>query len=318
MAQKIKRKNCKEYYIALGYNESDAIAAAKSYARRNCSSCIEYWRDRHPDWTEEQAQHALSEKLSLINTHRPDLRGDKNPGSKSKTSAIERRQRSPKCIEFYQKHYPELSDVEHEELLAKHMAYSKSKITPDTCCTQPEYWEARGYTHEEAIAMIHDGRFAFSLEKCVTKYGEEEGRKFYEDRQKRWQQSLRNRFIKESCNGIHQSRFANVIINSLMCYWPDIEKEFNIDKYSFDLRYKNVLIEFNGDYWHMNPAKYKSSAINKTSKKSAKDIWERDAQKITTATTAGYNILVVWESEYKSDPIATIQKCKDYINGNIK
>lgn len=313
MSRKEKRKNCKEYWITQGYSMDEAIEKAKEYARKNCSSCIEYWRDRHPDWTEQQCQIALSEKLSIINTHRPDLTGKNNPSHSSKTTVIERRKRSPMCIEFYINKHPNKTYEECVKLLDKHKAYCKSKMVPEVICTCPEYWTSRGYSRDEAINIIHDGRFAFSLKKCIMKYGEECGRKFYEDRQIRWQQSLRKNFIKFGYNGIHQSQFANSIIDILNQYFDDLDKEFNIAKYSFDLKRNQKLIEFNGDYWHMNPSKYQANDVNKTSKKIAQDIWDNDLAKINEARSCGYQVLVIWESEYRKDPIGIIQKCKEFL-----
>ena len=46
----------------------------------------------------------------------------------------------------------------------------------------------------------------------------------------------------------------------------------------------------------------------------AQYIWDKDLDKKNTAINAGYDVMVVWESEYKNDPDAVISKCVDFLN----
>jgi len=64
----------------------------------------------------------------------------------------------------------------------------------------------------------------------------------------------------------------------------------------YDIKHKDCIIEFNGDYWHANPKIY--SATDKIRGKLASEIWHRDAEKLYIASNAGFRVLVVWESDY--------------------
>jgi phage FluMu protein Com len=64
----------------------------------------------------------------------------------------------------------------------------------------------------------------------------------------------------------------------------------------------NLIIEYNGDYWHCNPIKYDENYYNQKKGKYAKDIWEYDNNKLELIRSYGYNLEIVWESELKSDP----------------
>ena len=75
----------------------------------------------------------------------------------------------------------------------------------------------------------------------------------------------------------------------------------------------NKLIEFNGDYWHANPLFYGPMSFIKAKNKKAKDIWEYDNIKINTAKYQGYDVLVIWENEYKTNKEETINKCIDFL-----
>lgn len=63
---------------------------------------------------------------------------------------------------------------------------------------------------------------------------------------------------------------------------------------------KKILIEFNGDYWHCNPIKYKPDFFHHVKKLSAKEIWQLDEKRLETISAFGYKILVIWESEFKN------------------
>jgi G:T-mismatch repair DNA endonuclease (very short patch repair protein) len=62
---------------------------------------------------------------------------------------------------------------------------------------------------------------------------------------------------------------------------------------------KNLIVEFNGDYWHMNPQKYSPDSYNKACNMIASEIWERDREKIGIAEKHGYRVCCIWEADYK-------------------
>lgn len=79
--------------------------------------------------------------------------------------------------------------------------------------------------------------------------------------------------------------------------------------YDFYLPDSNLIIEYQGDYWHANPLKYKSGtllSIILKGKVLVDDIWARDALKKQSAITAGHNFISIWESEYKLQGLQVI------------
>jgi hypothetical protein len=79
----------------------------------------------------------------------------------------------------------------------------------------------------------------------------------------------------------------------------------------YDVKHKDCIIEFNGDYWHANPKIY--SSVDKIRGKLASEIWKRDAKKLATAEEAGFRILVVWESDYLENRETTIENTIKWI-----
>ena len=75
------------------------------------------------------------------------------------------------------------------------------------------------------------------------------------------------------------------------------------------------VIEFNGDYWHANPAKYKPDDLVplRGGSKYAKDIWQMDKFKHNSIKARGFDVLIVWESEYLKNPTDKIQEVIEWI-----
>jgi len=50
----------------------------------------------------------------------------------------------------------------------------------------------------------------------------------------------------------------------------------------------------------------------------AKQIWDFDKKKISYIESIGYEVLVIWESDYKQNPEKIIQDCIDFLkNKNV-
>lgn len=86
-----------------------------------------------------------------------------------------------------------------------------------------------------------------------------------------------------------------------------------LDRYVvYDIKHKDCIIEFNGDYWHANPKIYNET--DKIRGTFVKDIWNYELEKINLAKNLGYRIMVIWESDFLDDKIKTIEKVKKWIS----
>lgn len=86
-------------------------------------------------------------------------------------------------LEKVSKYQKELSDK----------SYAKHRGSKDRTATQVGYWVKKGYTEEQSIEIIRENQKTFTIEKCIQKYGEEEGIKRYLDRQIKWQETIKNK-----------------------------------------------------------------------------------------------------------------------------
>jgi hypothetical protein len=164
---------------------------------------------------------------------------------------------------------------------------------------------------------IEKQKYAHTLDYFVEKYGKENGHIQFKQHKKRIISNLivikKNKSLislelfkalKENLNtdnvfyGSNEMFILNTEINKL---------------YFYDFTYKNKIIEFHGDFWHMNPKKYSANEKNKQTNILAKDIWEHDKNKSILANKNGYDILIIWESDYKSDKTNTVLKCLNFL-----
>lgn len=208
----------------------------------------------------------------------------------------------------------------------------------DRTSCQLNYWIKKGYSEDEARYLISDRQRTFTLEKCIEKYGEEEGIRVYNERQVKWSRKIEKMYQngefskapKSPHNSSLYSQIEKEFINDLIIHGineEDIQTykthqlellNDNFDRchnrrFMYDITYKNKIIEFNGDFWHMNPSIYDENYFNKISKIYAKDKWEIDKIKIECARKNGYDVLIVWEHDYRKDKENTIQKCLNFL-----
>lgn len=74
---------------------------------------------------------------------------------------------------------------------------------------------------------------------------------------------------------------------------------YSVGRYVCDIYIEslNLIIEFNGDYWHCNPNKYNKDYLHPHKKKTAKEIWGEDKLRVDNIKQYGYHLEVIWECE---------------------
>lgn len=253
------------------------------------------------------------------------FKGENNPNHSSKTTEQQRKERSPFSKEFYKARGRNEEEV-HD--------FVKTALKDRLTETQLEYWIAKGYNEETAKEMLSERQRTFTLEKCIAKYGEIEGRKKYENRQIQWSRKIEEKYKNGEFSKLPKSIHTSAISNYEIKCINEIITKLNITEYKggssideqfkmfdtgkrriyvYDFVYENKVIEFNGDYWHCNPNEYDKNFYNKSLKMTASQKWKEDEYKIKLIEEKGYKVLVIWESEYNDNPEATIQKCIDFI-----
>ena len=184
--------------------------------------------------------------------------------------------------------------------------------------TQIDYWLNKGYSEQEAKEKLSERQKTFSKKICIEKYGKEEGLKIWKERQAKWMKSM----PRQNFSAISQELFWRIVdhkqfIAPLKDVWfAELDKTNNahdssgtnhektlvlngaVIKPDFLIESDKKIIEFDGDYWHS------PRIANPT----------REALREHNILDAGYDLLRIKESDYRSDPKNTIQKCIEFIN----
>lgn len=73
-------------------------------------------------------------------------------------------------------------------------------------------------------------------------------------------------------------------------------KRYRVDAYDAA---SNTVYEFNGDYWHGNPAKYTRDQMNEINGETFGALFDKTQSKLKDLLENGYNVVSVWENDFK-------------------
>lgn len=296
---------------------------SQEYKERNPNSLLTTVKDKQ-NTSKNSGKHMKQEKYKKMFSDK--IKGEKNPNHKSKTTEQERKERSPFSKEFYKNNI--LTDKEIENILTQFREKSFKNRVLDT---QIEYYLRQGYSEKESKKLLKKRQTTFSKEICIQKYGQEKGIVIFNNRQNKWNDSMnKNGNMKGGFSIISQKLFFNLleyykIEKKINIYFATKNKEIKINGidnilflYDFtDLDQKKI-IEYNGDLYHANPKIYENIDTPHPFRKNltAEDIWKKDGEKLRIALLNGFQVLTIWDSEYKKDKENTIKKCLKFLNLN--
>jgi len=291
------------------------------------------------------------------------------------------------CVEFWIRKGS--TEIEAKEKISEIQKLNASKVNHKTKSqtTRLSYWLNKGYDFEDAKIKLKERQTTFTLEKCISKYGEEIGKIKYQERQDKWQKTLNENNDKDELDkkrGLNKEQFIekhgiekyNKNIESIRygntkealiekfgetfyidrinkiktakrnsgfnkyskismelfieiekyliekCYYGKNEKvvQFydNDGKYFcfyVDFMCGDKIIEFYGNYYHGNPEFYNKDIIigSKYKHYTVEDIWKRDSERIKLIEEKGYQVLIVWENDYKKSKEKIKNKCIEWI-----
>lgn len=177
----------------------------------------------------------------------------------------------------------------------------------DAGCTLPYfikmYGEVAGTIKYEEV----NRKKAYSLETCFRLYGKDQGKINYCNF---WNRKL------VPYSKISQKLF-DVICNRLnldkdCVYYATNNKEFGkydeisktYKKFDFVIPSIKFCIEFNGDIYHANPKQFNPGDVPKSrgNRKTAYELWESDRAKNKILEDLGFDVIVIWESDYNENP----------------
>ena len=197
-----------------------------------------------------------------------------------------------------------------------------------------EYNKSRAVTLDNMIKRygVQDGlfhwnqyverqRYTCTLEYFIEKYGDTIGTEKYNDFVEK--RNTSNRLFGPSA--ISLEMFDKLIKNykNNIVYYDENEYSVHTNKqclYHVDYYDKtlNIIIEFYGDFFHLNPKIYDANFIQfKHHEKAilAKNRWQHDKERIDDIQqTLNCKVIIVWESTYKNGKKGTINSLIQMIN----
>lgn len=179
-----------------------------------------------------------------------------------------------------------------------------------------EFWMRKyNMTEEQAKEKVNEYQIHNGLEWSISQYGVDEGPLVFEARMENWNSKMATS-VKTGKSKISNEMFA-LVDDDRGGYYAAHEKLVKCQSkvYRVDYLFGNHIIEFFGDYWHADPRLYSAESVM-IGGKLASELWIRDERKIADLRTKGYNVLVVWEQDYKKDPEAIINQCKQFLENN--
>lgn len=248
------------------------------------------------------------------------------------------RKRSRNCVEFWIKkgYSVEEANLKTKEVMNEIHQKTSIKLKSDPkkyaskYPTKIEYYLSKGVSEKDAKDKISEIQNRFSLDGCIKKYGEVIGNEIFQNRQIKWQKSLsENGNMKGGYSEISQVLFRDIInlydINKIkdVFFWTKnkeyyIKSSKSIFLYDFVDISKMKIIEYNGDQYHANPNIYDEfdfpHPYHKEKGYSSSDIWQKDKYKMDLAKNNGFDVLIIWDSEYRKNPKQTLEKCIKFIN----
>ena len=290
----------KEFWIKKGLSEEDAIQQVKNIQSKASSNKTFQMRSKISNAT---SPFKIETWL--------------NKGYTEEQAKIEIQSRKKCNIEYWVK-----KGFTQEESILKVSEFQTAAAKnskPDDCVpTQLKYWIKKGLSSDEAKLAVIERQKTFSLEKCISKYGEELGREKWIARQEKWKLKVFNdiQWIGGGMSKVSHELFSSLNEPNALTGKTErfIRDSDNVFKYDFCIKETKKIIEFNGDFWHCNPKTYSPSYFHRIKKMTAQEIWNYDIIKEKLAKSKGYDYLTIWESEFKLFPDDTINKCKQFLN----
>lgn len=90
-------------------------------------------------------------------------------------------------------------------------------------------------------------------------------------------------------------------------------KRYNVDAFNPET---NTIYEFYGDFWHGNPNVFNGELINKVKKMSFKNIYEKTKNRENELKSAKYNIIFIWENDWKNFKKDLNEKNNNFYTGS--
>lgn len=222
------------------------------------------------------------------------------------------------------KAYNKSRAITKENLIARH-GHDKGSAKWENYVKRQAYTNSAEYLGVERYESINKKKM-HNIHTFTDRYGDDGERKYIEYLER---QSLRPFFSKKSQKLFDVLVETSGLFDGCDVYYATKNKEFVIyskenDRpyfYDFVCPSMNLCIEFHGDHYHGNPKIYcpddylKGRGVNKMT---AKEKWACDDIKNEAIIKRGYDLIIVWESDFDENENEVVGRIKEYVSKRNK
>lgn len=212
------------------------------------------------------------------------------------------------------------------------------------CCI--EFYLEKGMSQEDALNALKERQATNTLNTYIKKYGEIDGPKMFMKRNEKWSEDMENRYRngeysrnpdnkgngtycrftsiieKEFCSGLitrmrelgidENKIYSTLTKNSQYCIFHNGRRYF-YDFVFIDGHIRKI-IEFNGDFWHMNPSLHNADDINSVLNKTAKELWDDfEEKRFVAENEQNFEVYVVWENDWNKNKYEVFDNCLNFL-----
>jgi very-short-patch-repair endonuclease len=153
-----------------------------------------------------------------------------------------------------------------------------------------------------------------SLDFLIEKHGKEKGESIFFSKLDKMHSSN-----KKGYSSLSQKLFREIqqYTNIQEVRFAEHGGEIHIGQYKADFTDINQrkIIEFNGDRFHANPTIYESTDTPNpfNTNLTSQEIWKRDEARLNFLKKNGFDILVIWEKDYKLNPDKCLEEAITFL-----
>jgi hypothetical protein len=211
------------------------------------------------------------------------------------------------------------------ELCIKRHGAERGKKMWDSYRERQAYTNSEEYLGFDGYKRVNKLK-SHTLENYIDRYGDDGKQRFVE-----YFRNLSK--THKGYSAISQKLFDELVsiepFNGLKCYYGKTTGEYGIlcddsryRLYDFVCPELNICIEYHGDHYHGNPDVYGPGdylIARGVTNVNVGDKWAEDEYKRTQLLKhRGYDMIVVWDTDYVSDPESVVNRIIDYVYDRIQ
>lgn len=233
----------------------------------------------------------------------------------------------PVTIEFWKD--KGLSEDEAKNKLSEIQSKNSKKVKNRKSNTTLQYFLDSGLSETDAISALKNRQSTRLKSKYIERYGEVDGIRKWKETNKKWSKKIEKKYKNGEFSKAPKNKIFKVTSTNELSLANELQEHIKTEllfgenqlrifdgnlNYYYDIcdLSSKKIIEYNGDYWHANPRKYKANEIVRDGK-TASELWEKDILKKELALKLGYKIFTIWEDEYVKNKDLCIKKCLAFL-----